>query len=187
MPNHLHVLFGFRCADKSINTIVSNGKRFMAYAIIKRLQEQNKTDILNQLSHAVTASDQNRGKLHQVFKLSLDCKECLHDSFIVQKLSYIHKNPCTGVWNLAESPINYWHSPAKFYHTGEHAMYAVTNYNELLDVDLTRPCNNRHRVLPHTKHSIETRLGLRKISQVSNFWGAHVIITFRPVFLMIDF
>ena len=67
MPNHLHVLIGFRCADKSINKIVSNGKRFMAYEIIKRLQEQNQTDILNQLSHAVTASDQKRGKLHQVF------------------------------------------------------------------------------------------------------------------------
>jgi REP element-mobilizing transposase RayT len=62
MPNHLHVLIGFRCADKSINKIVSNGKRFMAYEIIKRLQEQNQTDILNQLSHAVTASDQKRGK-----------------------------------------------------------------------------------------------------------------------------
>ncbi len=93
---NFHVLFGFRCADKSINTIVSNGKRFMAYEIIKRLQEQNQTDILNQLSHAVTASDQKRGKLHQVFELSFNCKECVHDSFIEQKLSYIHKNPVQG-------------------------------------------------------------------------------------------
>jgi hypothetical protein len=72
--------------------------------------------------------------LHQVFKASFDCKECLHDSFIEQKLSYIYNNPCTGVWNLAESPINYWHSKAKFYHTGEQCNVGVTNYKELLDV-----------------------------------------------------
>jgi len=46
MPNYLHVLFGFRFADKSINTIISNGKRFIAYEIVKRLQEQNINDIL---------------------------------------------------------------------------------------------------------------------------------------------
>jgi REP element-mobilizing transposase RayT len=35
MPNHLHVLIDFSSA-KSINTIVSNGKRFMAYTIVER-------------------------------------------------------------------------------------------------------------------------------------------------------
>ena len=30
MPNHLHMLIDFGSAAKSINTIVSNGKRFMA-------------------------------------------------------------------------------------------------------------------------------------------------------------
>ena len=39
MPNHLHALIDFGNSRKNINTIVSNGKRFMAYEIVKRLQE----------------------------------------------------------------------------------------------------------------------------------------------------
>jgi REP element-mobilizing transposase RayT len=64
MPNHLHILVALRHTDKSINTIVSNAKRFMAYEIIKRLLNQDRNDILQQLAHAVTASDSKRGKLH---------------------------------------------------------------------------------------------------------------------------
>ena len=35
MPNHLHALIAFRNTGQSINTIVGNGKRFMAYEIIR--------------------------------------------------------------------------------------------------------------------------------------------------------
>jgi ribosomal protein S7 len=40
MPNHLQVLIDFATSAKSINKIVSNGKRFMAYTIVERLKEQ---------------------------------------------------------------------------------------------------------------------------------------------------
>lgn len=72
LPNHLHVLIGFQALTQSINTVVSNGKRFIAYEIIKRLQEQNNDSILKTLSDAVTDSDRRRGKLHQVFESSFD-------------------------------------------------------------------------------------------------------------------
>lgn len=39
--------------------------------------------------------------------------------FFLQKLSYIHSNPCSGFWKLAESPVEYNHSSARFYFTGE--------------------------------------------------------------------
>jgi len=45
MPNHLPVLIEFSNSTKSINTIVSNGKRFIAYEIVKRLQEQDQHEI----------------------------------------------------------------------------------------------------------------------------------------------
>lgn len=49
MPNHVHALIGFRNTQgKSINTIVGNGKRFMAYEIVKRLTELNKEYIFKQ-------------------------------------------------------------------------------------------------------------------------------------------
>ncbi len=55
-----------------------------------------------------------------------------------QKLNYMHMNPCKGKWNLANSPADYEHSSARFYNADEHASYAVTNYMELADIDLTK-------------------------------------------------
>jgi REP element-mobilizing transposase RayT len=119
MPNHLHVLIEFLPSSKSINTIVSNGKRFMAYKIIERLKEQNNAAILLQLSDAVSSSDKAKGEIHQVFERSFDWKEITSQHFYLQKLSYLHNNPCSGVWKLAESPADYIHSSAKYYLTVE--------------------------------------------------------------------
>lgn len=137
MPNHLHALIALKNSEKSINAIVSNAKRFMAYEIVKRLTDYEKRMVLNKLSDAVTLSDRKRGKLHQVFQPSFDCKNCYSEKFIEQKLKYIHDNPCRGKWNLADAPSEYKHSSAKYYATGEHAAYAVTNYKEIYDVNLT--------------------------------------------------
>ena len=104
---------------------------------MKRLQEQTNTAILKTLSDAVIDSDRRQGKLHQVFESSFDAKECRREEFINQKLSYMHENPCKGVWNLAASPSEYLHSSALFYQTGKHSIYDVTSYKELEDINLS--------------------------------------------------
>ncbi len=40
-------------------------------------------------------------------------------------------------WLLSENPIDYLHSSAKFYATGQQGAYEVTSYSALKDVDLT--------------------------------------------------
>jgi hypothetical protein len=55
-----------------------------------------------------------------------------------KKLDYIHDNPCKGVWNLAMNAIDYPHSSAKYYQTGEQGIYAITSYTYLEDIDLTK-------------------------------------------------
>ncbi len=125
MPNHLHVLIDFGVSSKSINTIVSNGKRFMAYKIVDRLKDQNNTEILLLLSEAVNISDKNKGKIHQVFERSFDCKEITSQHFFVQKLLYMHSNPCTGVWHLVKNSIDYEHSSTKFYISGEQGKHFI--------------------------------------------------------------
>jgi REP element-mobilizing transposase RayT len=50
MPNHVHVLVAFCQNEKGVNKIVSNGKRFMAYEIVKRLTQNSDTDLLKQLA-----------------------------------------------------------------------------------------------------------------------------------------
>ena len=125
MPNHLHVIIEFNKTPKSINTIISNGKRFMAYEIVKRLKEQYYDDILARLSDAVSKSDEKRGKLHQVFESSFDCKPITNSYFFEQKLNYIHNNPCSGKWKLVESPVDYLHSSARYYLTGTQGDYEI--------------------------------------------------------------
>jgi REP element-mobilizing transposase RayT len=140
MPNHLHALIGFRNSKgKSINSIVGNGKRFMAYELIKCLESKGEKNLLLELESYVNKTDRKRGKLHEVFEPSFDWKECYADDFIEQKLNYIHENPCRGKWNLAKQPWDYLHSSAKFYAFGEQGEYAVVSYAELKDVNLTEP------------------------------------------------
>ena len=57
MPNHLHALIAFRNTNQSINTIIGNGKRFMAYEIIKRLEQQKEIELLQRLNLSVEAKD----------------------------------------------------------------------------------------------------------------------------------
>ncbi|HNP92027.1 transposase, partial [Macellibacteroides fermentans] len=135
MPNHLHVLIAFRQGDKSINSIVGNGKRFMAYETVKRLELAGEKDTLNKLMEGVTSRDHKRGKLHEVFQPSFDWKECRINKFINQKLNYIHDNPCRGKWNLAESPVDYAHSSARFYLTGEPGICEIFHCGLLEDID----------------------------------------------------
>ena len=119
MPNHIHALIGFQNTGKRINTIIGNGKRFMAYEIITRLEKQHEEELLNRLKLAVEKKDKQRNKQHEVWADSFDWKDCLSDEFIKQKLDYMHNNPCKGKWNLASSPVAYKHSSAFLYATGE--------------------------------------------------------------------
>jgi REP element-mobilizing transposase RayT len=137
MPNHVHAVIGFRRTFQSINAIIGNGKRFMAYEIITRLEEHKETDLLNQLSSSVETARKEKMKLHNVWELSFDWKKCETTDFVIQKLDYFHINPCKGKWNLCESPVDYVHSSAKFYITGEQGVYEITGYTEVLNIDLT--------------------------------------------------
>ena len=67
MPNHVHVLISFINMHQLINTIVGNGKRFIAYDIVKRLKEKQENSVLNTLSKNVEAKRRANNKLHEVW------------------------------------------------------------------------------------------------------------------------
>jgi len=46
MSNHIHALIAFRNKGKSINTIVGNGKRFIAYGLVERLKRGGFNELL---------------------------------------------------------------------------------------------------------------------------------------------
>ena len=135
MPNHVHALISFINTKQSINTIVGNGKRFMAYEIIQRLEVNKDVALLQQLSAQVEAARKANKKHHEVWKTSFDWKDCRSNEFVWQKLNYMHNNPCTGKWQLAANPIEYIHSSAKFYLTSVQGIYPVTNFMEMEEVN----------------------------------------------------
>jgi REP element-mobilizing transposase RayT len=137
MPNHVHAIIAFRNTGKAINTTVSNGKRFMAYELVKQLEQNGQQEALGRLKQLVSVTERQQGKNHRVFEPSFDWKECRTTNFIIQKLNYIHWNPCKV--GLCKTPEEYEHSSAKFYIEGEHKCYRVRSYMELEDMDLTLP------------------------------------------------
>jgi REP element-mobilizing transposase RayT len=100
MPNHVHFMVHYTNTKQSLNTNIGNGKRFIGYAIVKRLEEKGEIVLLNQMKEAVTAKDRQRNKIHELWKGTFDIKQCRIEKFILQKLNYIHNNPCSGKWNL---------------------------------------------------------------------------------------
>lgn len=66
---------------------MSNGKRFMAYELIKRLQEKGLSKILLQLKEGLTERDVAKGQKHKVFEDSFDAKTIYHRNFLLQKIN----------------------------------------------------------------------------------------------------
>ena len=131
-------MIGFKNIGTSLNIVVGNGKRFMAYEIIDRLVKSDEKVFLNVLANAVSNSGKKSGKKHLVWEKSFDWKECNSKKFINQKLDYMHSNPCQGKWTLSNSPIEYRHSSAGFYASGNQGVFNVTNYMALKDIDLSK-------------------------------------------------
>ena len=138
MPNHVHVLISFINTTQSINTIIGNGKRFMAYEIINRLEKNNELALLEKLAGGVEVTRKINKKLHEIWELSFDWKDCRSNDFVLQKLDYMHNNPSTGKWQLALNAIEYIHSSARFYLTGVQGIYPVTNFMEMEEVDFNK-------------------------------------------------
>jgi hypothetical protein len=114
-----------------LNKIVSNAKRFIAYEIIKRLKHSNRLDLLEQLQEAITTRERAKGQKHRVFEESFDAKPIYSDSFLTQKLEYIHLNPIRGKWNLVEDYRNYEHSSASFYEFGINKSFEPAHYKSV--------------------------------------------------------
>jgi REP element-mobilizing transposase RayT len=102
MPNHVHCILFFPDENYDLNKIVGNGKRFMAYEIIKRLKEKQSNSVLLQLKEGLTEKDLKKNQLHKVFEGSFDAKPLYHRAFLLQKINYIHLNPVRGKWKLCE-------------------------------------------------------------------------------------
>ena len=131
MPNHVHTIHYFPKPGFNLNKIIGNAKRFMAYEIIKRLEQVHEQDTLNYLASVVTGREKKKGQLHKVFSDSFDAKGIYNEKFFNQKLKYIHRNPVSGKWKLVIDYTDYEHSSASFYETGKVKGYEPFDYRLL--------------------------------------------------------
>ena len=115
MPNHLHVILHFHNESFDLNKIIANGKRFIAYEIVNRLEADGNATMLGRLQSLVTEREKKKAQLHKIFKDSFDAKAIFTQPFLLQKINYIHNNPVTGKWMLAKDFVEYEHSSASFY------------------------------------------------------------------------
>ena len=131
MPNHLHNILYFPDENFNLNKIIGNAKRFMAYEIVNRLEQNQDVGILQLLENAVTSRERKKGQLHKVFKDSFDAKPIYTEKFLLQKLNYIHHNPVSGKWNLAKDFISYEHSSASFYEENIIRHFAPKHFRDI--------------------------------------------------------
>ncbi len=115
MPNHLHVILHFHNENFDLNRIIGNGKGFIAYEIVNKLENAGNKTMLDRLQCLLTEREKNKGQLHKIFKDSFDAKAIFTQPFLLQKINYIHNNPVTGKWMLAKDFVEYEHSSASFY------------------------------------------------------------------------
>jgi REP element-mobilizing transposase RayT len=132
MPNHIHVLLYFPVMPKSLNIVIGNAKRFMAYEIIKRLEAGKNLLLLQELYDSVKKGERKKGQRHKVFEDSFDAKECYSNEFVFQKLDYIHHNPVSKKWNLVNDFTDYLYSSASFYEKGLGNYAKLQHVNEIL-------------------------------------------------------
>jgi REP element-mobilizing transposase RayT len=131
MPNHVHLLLQLENEAINLNTVISNGKRFMAYDLIEKLQVLKHDELLTRLSDACSVIEKGKGQKHKVFEPSFDAKAIYSDKFLNQKLGYIHHNPVSGKWNLCNDFIDYYHSSAAFYELNRlHNEVDIVNYSQ---------------------------------------------------------
>ncbi|MEM8894467.1 MAG: transposase, partial [Bacteroidota bacterium] len=93
-----------------------NGKELPSGSFLKYTAHQFKKmlDADELLKYRVDAPN----KQYEFWQRDPLAVELYSPDIVYQKLDYIHNNPLSGKWNLAEDPIKYEYSSAAFYELG---------------------------------------------------------------------
>ncbi len=140
MPNHLHLLVFVDKTCNNINLNIGESKRFMAYEIIKRLRNKSSNRILSILEKGVSKNEILKRKKHQVFRLSFDAKKVEGLDELTKVAEYIHHNPVTGKWRLAEDFTKYSPSSAAYYELGKPDINIRADFRLISPLDLGVSC-----------------------------------------------
>jgi len=127
MPNHAHFVIQ-PCADYTISEVVQSFGSFTAHAILHRLREEGRAELLEFFAER---ADSDAGKRHQIW-MPIEAKNVFSAEFLRQKVEYIHNNPVQDHWRLVEARADYAYSSACFYDRGEKPMIEVDDLGRWL-------------------------------------------------------
>ena len=111
MPNHLHCIARFSTTDP-LSSVLRDFKRQTANRLIRHLKAERKQTILDQLQSKVK---RRKKQTYKIWEDGYNAKEVVSETFLLQKMEYIHNNPCQPHWRLSKSPEDYIWSSAGFY------------------------------------------------------------------------
>ncbi len=107
MPNHIHLIIKTK-NNYRLSDINRDFKKFTAQKIIFTMKDKHDSLIE---SFIVNKCDREI----QIWKRNLNIKNVYSADFMIQKMEYVHNNPCQKHWNLVNSPEDYEFSSASFY------------------------------------------------------------------------
>jgi putative transposase len=114
MPNHIHALL--QCNSQNPpGDWVRILKTVSARLIIRLYRVEKNYAALEWLTSQVKRSDRQS---HKVWEDNYLAKAVVTESFMLQKLKYIHNNPMQSHWTLSATPIAYPWSSAAYYEGG---------------------------------------------------------------------
>jgi len=128
MPNHLHCIAQFS-ADDPLASVMRDFKRQTSDRVIRHLKVEGNQKALDWLAAKVKRHEK---QTYRVWEDGYNAKDVVSESFLLQKMEYIHNNPCQEHWKLADSPENYIWSSACFYLMRSPCIIPVDDVRKLL-------------------------------------------------------
>ncbi|MBK7036142.1 MAG: transposase [Bacteroidetes bacterium] len=110
MPTHIHSIFSI-CENQLMKDVQRDFGKFTAKQLILKIH-------LDETLFIEEYKSTQKDRKYQIWERRPLAIPIYNDKTFYQKLNYIHCNPCSAKWNLANTPQEYLYSSAKFYETG---------------------------------------------------------------------
>lgn len=127
MPSHLHLILKPEC--KTIGAILRDFGSYTAHSILHELRNDRRDDLLL-FFHAQRRDARHAHSIWQ----DIQAKNIYSPEFLSQKMEYVHSNPVSKEWHLADDRADYKYASACFYDKGIAPIIPITNLNEWLMV-----------------------------------------------------
>lgn len=128
MPNHFHCIAQFS-VDDPLADVLRDFKRQTADRLIRHLKAEGNQKALDELTAKVKRPEK---QAYKVWEDGYNAKDVFSQDFLLQKMEYIHNNPCQPHWELSATPEEYIWSSARFYLTDAPCVIPIDDVRKLL-------------------------------------------------------